>query len=205
MTQIFDHQTELATPKHALEVDFTLPQSGWVRVRVKPLHELYAISCSYIWDPFKRMIEWLEQIAGGCAAAAWHINQEGSCSRLQFYGGATSAGDCSDYLLHLRSNEDGIDRIRAVKVERFQMVESFYRGFRLMADDPAYSPREWDIHPQYRWVEDMEDEEYDRARQAHPYDGYWLRSLTSSAIESYLAKDAERQLHLFPRRGTQTG
>lgn len=199
MTQIFDHETENDTEEAKLAVDFTLPKAGWVRVRVRPLHELHAISCTYLWDPFVRMIEWLEQIADGSPAATWSVDQEGSVSRLQFFGGCVD--DRADYLLHIQSDHRGIARVRAVKVDRRQLVEAFYRGFRRMTDDPGYSPREWDAHPQYRWLNEMDDEEYDQACREYPYGGHWPRSLKSARLESYLSREADRQLELFSRLG----
>lgn len=197
MPQVFDHQSDYATIKAALEVDFTLPVAGWVKLRIRPLHEKFAVACTCIWDPFVRMIEWLEQIAQGCDAATWYVDEEGSASRLQFYGGAGKVDDRSDYLLHIRSDNEGIDRVRGVKVDRYQLVESFYRGFRKMADDPAYEPHECDAHPHFYRMDDMDWEEYDRAYQANPFDGYWLRDLTSRTIEDYLNASDARQLDLF--------
>lgn len=169
-----------------LQVEFTLPKAGWINCRVRPLHEKFAISCSYIWDPFPRFIAWLEAIAAGSDSATWLVDQEGSCSRVQFYGGASSIDDKSDYILHLRSYES-LERIRGAKVERRQVVESFYQAFRAMAESPDYPPRQWEAHPDYDRLDDLEDEEYTAAVAAFPYRGHNLRALRSDLIEAYLA------------------
>lgn len=170
---------------HVLTVEFSLPSAGWIDCRIRPLHEHFAINCSYIWDPFKRFIAWLEAIASGSDAATWLVDQEGSCSRVQFYGGTETHGDRADYILHLVSYET-LSRIRGARVERRQLVESFYNAFRAMADSSDYAPREWERHPDYASLESMEDDEYNAAFQAFPYGGYNLREMRSPTVEAYL-------------------
>jgi hypothetical protein len=205
-TPIFDHECEHWTSLQALEVDFTLPKAGWIFGRIRPLHQLYGLSCSYIHDPFGEMIAWLEQIAGGAEAATWRINQESCLSRVQFYGGRGWFGDGNDYLFHIGTGP-AIERVRGVEVSRRQVVESFYRGFRAMADNPAYTPREWDRHPHYYALEEIEDDaDYEAAMSAYPYAGLPLRTLTSAAIEAWLNDDLdeERQLSLSLERPTRS-
>jgi len=205
---IFDHECQHLTSLQPLEVAFTLPDAGWIWGRVRPLHQLYGLPCSYIYDPFGEMMSWLEQIADGAMAATWRINHEGHCSRLQFYGGRGTGEDCSDFLFHIQT-DPAITRVRGVEVSRRQLVESFYRGFRAMADDPAYSPHEWDRHPHYRSIHDIEDdEEYEAAYATHPYNGLPLRRLTSPGIEVWLSEGAsvDRQLAFeWPRRSIAGG
>jgi hypothetical protein len=172
---------------HDLGVEFSPPSAGWIDCRIRPMHELFAIKCSYIWDPFERFIGWLEAIASGSDAATWLVDQEGSCSRVQFYGGASSVDDPADYLLHLRSY-GSLERVRGVRVERRQLVDSFYSAFRAMADSSDYAPREWERHPDYASLESMEDDEYNAALHAFPYGGNNLRKMRSSLVEAYLAK-----------------
>ena len=189
MSEVFDHQHEGNTPLQALEVEFLAPKAGWIWLRIKPLHELYAISCTYIWDPFSRMLAWLEEIAEGSSAATWHIDQEGSLSRLQFYGGDRTIDDKSDYLLHVQMDSRGIARVRGAMIERRQLIESFYWSYRAMTQRPDYIPREWEAHPDYRSVHDIEDdEEYLRENAKFPYGGASLRALTSERLEAYLTE-----------------
>jgi len=192
MADIFDHALEGSTPLQALEVEFSEPNAGWISVRVKPLHELFAISCSYIWDPFRAMIAWLEEIADGKDSSTWRVNEEGRFGHLQFYGGGSSAVLEGDYLLHVQTDDRGLARVRGARVKRRQLVESFYSSFRAMTESPTYTPREWEHHPDYSKVEDIEDEEeYDRAKRSFPHTGRNLRTLTSDHIEAYLASSAE--------------
>lgn len=199
MTGIFDHECLHDTPCQAVEVEFSLPDAGWIRCRVKPLHEVYAISRTYIWGGFARLLEWLEQIAGGAQAATWRVDEEGRCSRLQFYGGDGSVDDRCDYLLHFQSRES-IRRIRGVAVERRQLVESFYRAFRATVEDPRYDLREWEAHPQFYKLDEMEDEEYTVAHAFRPFGGEFLRELRSPRLEAWLSgeTDRDKQLSLFP-------
>jgi hypothetical protein len=192
MTAIFDHTCPHLTLQQALKVEFTLPKWGWIRCRLHPLHELYAISCTHIWDPFGDMIHWLEQIADEHEAATWSINQEGDCSRLQFYGANGTIDDPSDYLLHIQTS-GSIDRVRGVKVDRRQLVSSFYLAFRAMVEDPAYSARHWECHPDFDLFDDMDDEAYDAAINAHPYRGLALRTLRSPTIEEHLKRWTEAE------------
>lgn len=170
---------------HDLAVEFSLPRAGWIHCRIRPIHELFAISCTYLWDPFKDFIGWLEAIASGSDSATWLVDQEGSCSRVQFYGGASSFDDKSDYILHLRSF-GSLGRIRGMRVERRQLVESFYTAFRAMTDSPDYSPREWERHPDYPSLDIEDDDEYEAAVRAFPYGGYNLREMRSPSVEAYL-------------------
>ncbi len=198
---IFDHECLHRTPQQSLEVDFTLPKSGWIWCRVKPLHDLYALDCTDIWDPFGDMINWLEEIADDSKAASWCISHEGHCSRLQFFGGNASIDDRSDYLFHVQTS-GSIDRVRGVRVDRCQLVASFYGAFRAMADDPAYSPREWDRHPHLQLIEELDEEAFDTEWAKQPYGGLPLRTLRSPVIEAWLNEmwDSDRQLPLFPER-----
>ncbi|KRA79745.1 hypothetical protein [Altererythrobacter sp. Root672] len=166
---------------------FTAPNAGWIRLRIEPLHDLYAISCTHIYDPFDDLVVWLEQIASGSAAATWCVNQEGSVSRLQFYGGVVD--DRADYLLHVQSDKQGIARIRGVRVVRSQLVESLYCSFRLMADDPNYQAREWEAHPQFQLLDDLGDDEYTREIRRFPYSGRNLREVTSATLAAYLSEN----------------
>ncbi len=172
---------------HDLAVEFSLPKAGWIRCRIHPIHEFFAISCTYIWDPFKDFIAWLEAIASGSDSATWLVDQEGSCSRVQFYGGGSSVDDKADYILHLRSY-GSLERLRGVRVVRRQLVEGFYTAFRAMADSPDYLPREWEGHPDYASLEELDDDDYNAAMQAFPYGGHNLRELRSPTVEAYLAR-----------------
>lgn len=196
---IFDYECIHATPVQVVKVEFSLPKAGWVRCRVIPLHDKFAISCTYIWSPFGKLLTWLEQIADGSDACTWLVDQEGSCSRLQFLGGSASVDDRTDYLLHVQSAES-LHRIRGMAVQRRQLVDGFYRGFRAMADSPDYSPREWDAHPEFHRLNDMEDHEYTAAMRAFPYGGEPLRPLRSPRVEAWLADEGteDPQLSLFP-------
>jgi len=187
MSDIFDHLTEDRTSLYPICVEFSLPDAGWIWLKIKPLHELYGVSCTYIWDPFPHMLAWLGEIADGCDAATWQVNEEGHSSRLQFYGGAGCIDDRAEYLLHIQTHHDGIYRVRGVKVERRQLVEAFYRSFRAMAESPDYVPREWEAHPQFELLDEMDDEEYTIEYNKFPYGGQNLRELTSPSIEAYLA------------------
>lgn len=199
MSTILNYECPHPTPVQPIKVEFSLPKSGWIRCRVIPLHERFAISCTHIWSPFGRLLRWLEQIADGSDACTWLVDQEGSCSRLQFYGGARSVGDRADYLLHIVS-ADTLYQIFEVAVERRQLVESFYSGLRALADSPDYSPREWEVHPHLRLLDDVDDDAYDAAMQAFPYGGEPLREMRSPRLEAWLSEeDMEgRQLSLFP-------
>ena len=188
---IFDSDWMQPAAPQALDVEFTVPEAGWIWGCVKPLHDLPALACSHIYDPFAAMISWLEQIIAGADAATWLINHENHVSRLQFYGGLKLAGDESDHLLHIQSDQT-IKRVRAVAVRREQLVKAFYRGFRDMAEDPSYDPPQWDRHPDYHSVHDIEDDETFRvAKAAYPFSGSPLRELTSSTIEVRLGGNAE--------------
>ena len=56
-----------------------------------------------------------------------------------------------------------------------------------MAESPDYAPRQWEAHPDYDRLDDLEDEEYTAAAAAFPYRGHNLRALRSDLIEAYLA------------------
>ena len=100
MTHVHDQELDLTEPAVILEVEFSLPDAGWIYCRGKPLHHEYAIYCTHIYDPFKSFIAWLEQIAAGADAATWAVCEEGSVSRLQFYSEQGPAeGDEADFLL----------------------------------------------------------------------------------------------------------
>jgi hypothetical protein len=187
MQKIFDHQSETPTANTPIEAEYTLPDAGWICLRIRPLHELYAVHCSYIRGPFAGMMRWLEEIAQGNDAATWCIDEEGTLSRLQFYSGSLQIGDHADFLLHVQSDDLGITRVRGVHVDRRQLVESIYRAFRAMAENPAYSASEWEAHPRYPHFDDMTEAECDEAMRAFPYGGSNLRKLKSSVIEEYLA------------------
>ncbi|QZP09141.1 hypothetical protein [Caenibius sp. WL] len=202
MTYIFDHTTDIETTLEELDVKFTCPNAGWVRLMIKPLHKTRGIDCSYVFDPFPEMIEWLEQIASGARTATWEIDEEGQTSHLQFYAAPQTFGkEPGNLLLHMQSSDGGILRIRGTRVDRRQLVESVYRTFRTMTADPAYLPREWEMHPQFHLLDDLdeEEEEYEREREKFPYTGHNLRQLTSVVVENYLAEraDSDRQLTLF--------
>lgn len=199
MSVVVDFEHLHNMPVQPLDVDFTLPEAGWILCRVRPLHSAFEISCTYIWSPFERFLQWLEQIADGSCSATWCVDEEGSCARLHFFGGRESVDDQVDYLLHVRSSET-LNRIFGVAVERRQLVDSFYRGFRAMAGSPEYAPREWDHHPQIHRLEEMEDDEYEAALHTHPYDGEPLRELRSPRVEAWLEEQAgpAAQLSLFP-------
>lgn len=192
MSSQFDQDYDLNPGRAKLEVDLTLPSAGWVWCRIRPLHEKYAIFCTHICDSFEGFIKWLEDIASGAPAATWLVQQEGSCSRVLFYGASGSFDDATDFLLHVISNI-AIDRIRGVAVERRQVVESFYGGFRAMAASPDYSEREWDSHPDWSRFEDMDDVEYTEAMQFRPYGGIPLQSLHSTLVEEYLAQGQQQE------------
>lgn len=194
MSVIFDHMCDSATMKAELAVEFSVPVSGWVSLWIHPLLHTSCIYCSEVWDPFEDFIEWLEQIASGALTATWCINQEGLCGRLQFYG--ATVDDCNDYLLHIRSNRDGLNHVTGISVERRQLIESFYRAFRIMTLDPDYEAREWEPHPLFPLTEKCDEEEYDEAWAAYPFCGVRLRELTSPVIETYLSDEPDRQMAL---------
>lgn len=187
MPSVIDLCTEFEDDHAPLSVRFSLPQAGWVNVEVPPLHEGWEIRCSEVFDPMPDLLEWLEKIAAGSPAATWSIDEEGFYSQLHFVGIPHSPSDPDTYLLHIQTNCNGLLRIRGVKVERRVLVASFYRGLRTMAEDPAYSPREWDIHPEFERFDDMDEEEYDEAYRAHPYSGTPIHTLRSKSIEDYIA------------------
>ena len=192
MSNRFDQEYDLNVGLTTLEVDFSLPSGGWVRCRIRPLHEKYAISCTHIYDSFERFIQWLEAIASGASAATWLVQQEGSCSRIQFYGATRGFDDNTDFLVHIIS-DTAIDRVRGTAVERRQLVESFYSGFRALGDHSDYSPREWDLHPEWQQLEEMDDAEYTEAMQFRPYGGLPLQSLRSTLVEEYLAQGQQQE------------
>ena len=187
MPNIFDHSHDQAIPLQELEVHFRSPEAGWVHIRIIPLHELYAIHCSYIWDPLPDMIAWLEQIAGGDTDAVWFVDQEGDASRLQFYAARDRTDGPGDFLLHIQTDDHGITRIRGVRVDRRQLVEAFYRAFRAMTEHADYRPREWEMHPDFATLDDLDDEAYCREHSRFPYGGANLRDLKSTLLEAYLA------------------
>lgn len=183
---ILDQQFDESYAQHKLVVDFMLPNAGWIHCRIRPLHEKFAISCTHIWDPFREFIAWLEAIAGGSDSATWLVDQEGSCCRLQFYGGSSSIDDKADYIVAL-SSYGSLERVRGARIERRQLIEGFYTAFRAMADSPDYQPREWERHPDYPSLDIEDDDEYTAAVRAFPYGGCNLRELVSPTLEAYLA------------------
>ena len=185
---IFDYECPHDTPVQAMMVEFSVPKRGWVNCHIAPLNNLFAISCTYIWSPFGRLLTWLEQISDGSDACTWLVDQERRCSRLQFFGGSKSVDDRTDYLLHIVSAKTPYP-IRGVTVERRQLVESFYSGFRAMIESPAYSPREWDAFPQFHLLNDMDDDEYTSAMRALPYGGEPLGPKRSPRVEAWLAQE----------------
>lgn len=74
LDQEFEHDLKA----HDLAVEFSLPSAGWIHCLIRPTHELFAISCTYICDPFRGFIAWLEAIASGSYSATWLVDQEGS-------------------------------------------------------------------------------------------------------------------------------
>lgn len=187
MSRIFDHAADEGTDLQELGVHFTTPEAGWVRLKITPLHELYALSCTNIWDPFPSMIEWLERIAGGFSEATWTVNQEGSLARLQFYAGCELDEGRGDFLLHVQTDHRGIARIRGVRVGRRQLVGAFYPAFRVMVERPDYQARDWEMHPQFALLDDLDDDEHAREISRFPYGGSDLRALTSATLEAYIA------------------
>ncbi len=107
MAYIFDHTTDNDAPLEHLDVHFTCPEAGWVRLLIKPLHASHGIACSYVFDPFPGLIEWLDHIAGGAKAATWAIDEEGQTSHLQFYAANPLCDDTSSGLLLHTQSSDG--------------------------------------------------------------------------------------------------
>lgn len=153
---------------------------------MSPLHEEPQIFCSHIYDPFEDFIAWLEQFAAGAEAATWAVNEEGSFSRLQIYSQQGDfEGDEADFLLHIQT-EEAVGQLRGSRVERRQLVEAFYSGFRAMAADPAYVRREWELHPDVTDWDALDEDAFDAARGAYPFDVHPLQGLRSEVIEYYL-------------------
>lgn len=169
-------------------VKFTFPEAGWINCQVSPLHDKPEIFCSHIYDPFTGFLAWLELIAAGSEAATLRVNEEGSISRLQYYCQLGDfEGDDAHFLLHIQT-EDTVGDVKGVRVERRQLVEAFYQAFRAMASDPAYVRREWEIHPDVTDWEALDEDAYDEARGAFPFEGGPLQPLRSDAIEQYLGR-----------------
>lgn len=56
-----------------------------------------------------------------------------------------------------------------------------------LAENPAYSPGEWDHHPDVTDWDALDDEAFDAARATHPYGGIPLQNLRSKIVEQYLS------------------
>lgn len=185
-----------------LRVTMTLPQAGWVRIDLPDLlPENRFLRCSYVYDPFRCMIGWLEAIARGEPSAVWSIDEEGYFSHVIYQHQPEIWDTPPRGSLIVCGASDELRALYGTMVEARALVAGFWRAFQAMVSHPDYAPREWEMAPAYpvdfdqidyedpRWTEEL-DARDEALRHAHPYDGWILRYFESELIENYVGARA---------------
>ena len=177
-----------------LDVRFEAPSAGWIRCRVPGLTDEKYVGCSYIYDPFPEMIEWLEAICDGASSAIWQIDEEGSSALFIYHADLTVMFGQGARLIHCVAGEE-VWRLSGVAVTARAVVEGFYRAFCSMVESADFVPGAWEMAPYSPaispdiYIYDLPEEDQERIAalgRAYPYGGTILRCLYSKKIEAAL-------------------
>ncbi len=170
-----------------LKVKFSPPDYGWIDMTIPPLTDDRSIHCSFVFDPFPGLIDWLEEIATGAQYSVWSVDEEGVLARFIFLGKTPFRfSEEKDNLVLCRSGSEGIIRMGSIAVERVEVVRQIYGAFRTMTARKNYNPRHWELHPRWHEIDQDDEEACDAARADWPFDGYCLRTLRSHVVENFL-------------------
>lgn len=173
-------------PDTPFNVEFSIPDYGWIKLRIPSMIGENQIDCSETDDPFDDFFLWLEAIAGGADTASWQIGEEGCTSHFCFFG-KHWIGDDIEQLVLSRTNNRGVYSLTAQPVDRRDLVKQFYVAMRKMVKQPDYDPFHWEVAPPELLGDTDPADISDELREKFPFSGVRLSVTISEAVEHYLA------------------
>lgn len=170
---------------------FSEPDFGWIELTLPDLATDRPVFCSWVFDPFPSMMVWLNQIAAGRAVAAWGVDEEGSSAHLVFIRKGSLFDEGQSTLILLRGFISELVVVEKLDVTPHQVVSGIYSAFRRMVSSPTYRASHWEASPDIASIELIDDEdEYDAAKEAWPFDGAPLSQMRSPGVEAFIADPA---------------
>lgn len=121
-----------------VKVIFKECDAGWIRFTVSAGSQSVDCWGSEVFDPFPKLIAWLEAIAGGTQACSFIMYEEGPEKEFK-----ALAGDSGSLRLMIEDTALNKVLLEAV-VDRRQCVCEFYNNLRAFAKSPAYVPEQWE-------------------------------------------------------------
>ena len=119
-----------------IDIEFTSPKHGWLRIMVKYLDQSFLIEASQNFDPFDDFFRWLEDLVAGNLPSKWQIVEEGPFMEFEVssleLGKArfTMKGTTRELDFHDLEVYTFIDEM----VNPVELARSFYTSFREFID-----------------------------------------------------------------------
>ena len=121
-----------------VKVTFKECDAGWIFFSVAAGSQSVDCRASEVFDPFPKLIAWLEALASGTQACSFTMYEEGPEKQFTALGGDGGS-------LRLRIEDaDTSNVLLEAAVNRRQCVGEFYHNLRAFAESPGYVPAQWE-------------------------------------------------------------
>lgn len=172
-----------------VKVIFQECDAGWIFFSVAAGSQSVDCRASEVFDPFPKLVAWLEAIAGGTQASSFIVDEEGREKEFKALGGHGGS-------LRLRiEDRDTHNVLLEAVVDRRQCVGEFYHTLRAFAESPAYVPAQWECETLGERIQQHTGQTEEELVQK-------CCALSAEELREYLFKAAPRYKVIWPEETT---